>query len=126
MEPNDDPVWASRAKKLQGWLREVGPKSSAEVHRQWCKSHNTGMLTNILAYADGVYVQNIRGKWWAMPVSDKDFSKAMATVPSAPSPVECPAGSESVEDVYPEQSSDRPKQGVDDPTGKPPPPDCST
>lgn len=126
MEENSNPVWAKRAKKLQAWLREVGPKSSASIHREWNKSHNTGMVTNILAYADGVYVQHIRGKWWAMPVSNEDFSKAMAAVPSAPSPEGCPAESESVEVVCREQSSGHPEPDEGGQSDKPHPPDCST
>jgi hypothetical protein len=126
MEQNDDPVWAKRAKKLQGWLREVGPKSSAEIHREWGKSHNSGMVTNILAYADGVYIQHLQDRWYAMPVTSADISKAAIGSRSAPSPEGCPAESGSAEVECQEQSEGHLEPDEDGLSDKPHPPDCST
>jgi len=129
IEPTSDPVWTKRAKKLQAWLREVGPKSSAEIHRErrkWMLGNASGVVTNILAYADGVLIQHINGKWFAMPVTSAEINKAAIGSRTVPSPEECPAESVSAGVSCPEQSEGRPEPDEDGLADKPHPPDCST
>lgn len=86
MEPSGDPIWGIRSKRLQEWLQLSGPKTVEEIYREWAigKMITETLLTNILAYAEGPYIIQIKGKWWAFPlvyVEKPAVSKEERTVP---------------------------------------------
>lgn len=127
MEDTSNPVWIKRSKKLQAWLREVGPRTTKEIHRGWQQTQGwtPGLVTNLIAYADGIYIQHVKDKWWAVPVSAEDFSREMARRP-APTPEECPGESVSAEAADQGQSVAHPTQVEDGLADMPHPPEDST
>ena len=76
IEPNDDPVWCERAKSLQSWLRTSGPRGTNNL-TAWAKTEKLApsVVTNVLAFSDGVYIQFLRDKWWAAPVTVEELNK---------------------------------------------------
>lgn len=106
METVSDPVWKVRSKKLQGWLRENGPRTTDGLYKEYGLRHmiSETLMANILAYAEDICVQHIGDKWYAMPVSSEDLSKEALRNQPARSPEGCQGKSEFAEgdDLEPE------------------------
>jgi hypothetical protein len=58
------------------------------------------VVTNVLAYADGVYIQHYRKMWWAAPIEPSEVNRKVWTA-EAHSPEGCLAESESTSDEDP-------------------------
>jgi hypothetical protein len=104
MEPSNDPVWKNRSQKLQDWLKEHGPKTTDELHREYARGSES-MLTNILAYGEGIYFTQFSDGRWGVP----GFSKAASKAP-VPTSEGCPEKSESSGAASPEKAPDPPDQ----------------
>lgn len=121
IEPNYHPVWAKRAKSLQAWLRKNGPRPTDKM-LEWAKSQKltSSVVTNVLAYADGIYIQHYKEMWWAAPIEPNEFNRKVWMV-EPHSSAECPAESVSTSDEDPESEPGLPVL-VERPPDKPHPP----
>jgi len=101
IDPSDHPIWVKRAKSLQAWLRKNGPRPNGKM-KEWAKTEKLtpSVVTNVLAYADGIYIQHYQEMWWAIPIKPTDFNRKVWTAENR-STAECPAESESTSDEDP-------------------------
>lgn len=76
IEPFYHPIWTKRAKSLQAWLRKNGPRPTDQI-KEWAKTQKLTptVVTNVLAYADGTYIQHYRKMWWAFPIEPDEFNR---------------------------------------------------
>lgn len=100
IESSRHPIWAKRAKSLQAWLRKNGPRPTNQV-KEWAKTEKLmpTVVTNVLAYADGIYIQHYREMWWAFPIKPDEFNRKVWAEDH--SPEGCQVVSESTSDEDP-------------------------